>query len=125
MTKLRGTPIPEDFQPNESTLAWLAKRYPQVDVEIAVERWLGWACNYSYQNHQKTFQNWLNREADANKLGPLLKRTQKPNDQAEWDRLQSIQRRLGLNPPNGKTLEQYRAYIESHAKPIDVSGLFK
>lgn len=126
MSKLKGTPIPDDFQPNESTLAWIDKRYPAVDPEIAVERFLSWACNYSYQNHQRTFQGFLNREADNNKLGPMLKRSQpKSDERSEWERLKSVQARIGADPPNGRTLEQYKAYLESYARPPNVADLFK
>ncbi len=125
MSKLKGTPIPEDFQPNESTLAWLEKRYPQIDVEVSVERFLGWACNYSYQSHQRTYQNFIMRTADENKLGPMLKRVQKSN---EWESLNAEGLRVGFRTRVGtESVEQFKAALEAHrsSRAGNVSQLVK
>jgi len=118
MSKLKGTPIPDDFQPNESTLAWLEKRYPQVDGEIAVERFLSWACNYSYQNHQRTFQGFLNREADNNKLGPMLKKA-KPRGELLIERAKSVNFRM---PNKGESHDDYERAIDAAGR-ADVAKL--
>lgn len=106
-----STTIPDPFILDASTLAWLEKRHPQVDPEVAVERFTFWACEYQYSNWQRTFQNFLTREADNNKLGPMLKKV-KPK--TIWDDLLAEADRIGFRRPReGEKIESYRAEIEA------------
>lgn len=124
----KGTVCPDPLILDTVTLEWFARRYPQVDPEIATERYMAWsiAGGYLYNNHFRALQNYVIREADANRLGPMLKRSQpKTDERAEWERLKSVQARIGADPPNGRTLEQYKAYLEAYARPPNVADLFK
>lgn len=121
MAKLKGTPVPDDFQLTELTAAWLAKRYPQIDVEIALERFLSWATNYTYQNHQRVFQGFINREADNNKLGPMLKKAEPKKDRGQM--LIEIAKSVGFRDPiSGEKFDQYEAAINDH-KAIQASNV--
>jgi len=126
----KGTPCPDPLTLDEVTSLWFERRYPQVDPEIAIERYCAWsmAGGYLYVNHLKALQNYVIREADNNKLGPMLKRvTQaaKPanSTEKEWSDLIQTGQRLKLQPPLNRSLSQYRDYIEANAKPLDVGNL--
>lgn len=107
-----GTPLPDPFTLDENTLDWLVKRYPNVDAEIAVERFTAWSCEYFYANWQKCFQNWLTREADNNKLGPMLKKA-KPRGELLIDRAKSVNFRM---PNKGESHDDYERAIDASGK---------
>lgn len=120
--RAKGTPIPDPFQLESVTLEWLQRRYPQVDAEIAVERFQAWASEYLYANWQRTFQNYLMREADNNKLGPMLKRVEvKTREQLLREKGQQVGFR---EPQKGETYAQYEAELNKHcsSRVIDFSA---
>lgn len=91
--RAKGTQVPDDYQPDATTLAWFERRYPQVDVEIAVERFLAWACQMKYANHHKALQNFIIRADDDHKLGPMLKRTPQKQTVSPADRWEQLHKR--------------------------------
>lgn len=110
-----STIIPDPFILDASTLAWLEKRHPQVDPEVAVERFTFWACEYQYSNWQRTFQNFLTREADNNKLGPMLKKSPAPKDKGEL--LKDRAKTAGFRMPNkGETFSDYESALSMFEK---------
>lgn len=126
MPKAKGTLVPDDFWPDELRLKWASEKHPNLDIAESVERFLAWATSYPYVNHSRAWQNFIIRASDDNKLGPMLKRSQpKADERSEWERLKSVQARIGADPPNGRTLEQYKAYLEAYARPPNVADLFK
>lgn len=111
--RAKGTSIPDPFELTDQTLEWLATRYPQVDPELARERFEAWACEYLYANWQKTFQNFVMRESDAGKLGPLMRKAAPKTD--EMGALIADAFRVGFRKPIGtETAEQFRAALEAH-----------
>lgn len=110
MTRIKGSEIPDPFVLTEMTRAWLEKRYPQVDEELAIERFTAWASNYSYANWQKTFQNFVIRLDDEGRLKLVMKKP-KPRKEIVLERA----RAAGFREPfNGETVDDYEEALRKH-----------
>lgn len=110
-----STTMPADLALTEVTIAWLDRRYPQVDAEIAFERFTSWACQLKYADWQRCFQNYIIREADNNKLGPMLKKAQALKDKGEL--LKDRAKTLGFRMPNkGETFGDYESALSMFEK---------
>jgi len=72
----RGTRLPQDWQPDESLLAWARQKFPRVDLTRATERF----CRYWHSKAGKdgvkldwrqTWQNWIDRaDEDMGRASP-------------------------------------------------------
>jgi hypothetical protein len=109
--RAKGTQIPDPFILDDVTLEWLQKRHPNIDAEVAAERFSFWASEYMYANWMRTFQNYVTREADNNKLGPMLKRTQSRVNATPAQRWEQLKKRAdGLKfrlPAHHENADQY------------------
>lgn len=84
----RGTRIPDDFSPDDISLAWAAREYPWVDVRRATEKFTDYWSSLSGQravkiDWLKTWKNWIRGEADR---VPLYARQAQPTGTSMWDR---------------------------------------
>lgn len=116
--RAKGTQIPDPFVLDELTLAWLEKRHPTIDPDIAAERFSFWASEYMYANWMKTFQNFITREADNNKLGPMLRKA--TPKQTVWAPLLAEAFEAGFRKPDKtETPDQFREALMTHKRPTN------
>lgn len=112
MTRKKGTDIPDPFILDACTIEWCERRYPRVDLELAVERFTFWASEYTYANWQRAFQNYLVREDNRGDIHFLFKQSREHDP--KWAQILAEAKQYGFPPPTAEhpTPAHYRTAFE-------------
>lgn len=123
MARIKGTQVLDGFYPDETRLKWADGKHPNLDIQESVERFLAWATSHEYVNHSRAWQNFIIRESDAGRLGPMLKKAEPKKDRGQM--LIEIAKSVGFRGPSlGETYVQYEAAINDH-KASQASNVVK
>jgi hypothetical protein len=132
--KTRGeTVIPQPFELTEKTLAWLEKKYPQIDLEETLERFEDWARQNGvmYADWQSGFRTVIRKGMDNGWRSVVTLKADKPRTDLMWQNLIHEGRKFGFREPQqGEGAAVYRSELEHFKRApkqsvIPLAGVLK
>jgi len=120
--KAAMTTIPEDFALTEKTIAWVNEKFPTVNVEGTLERFVdsSHAHGRMYADWQAAFKNWV-RKAIENKWDGVEFKQGRAQD-PRWLPILNEVRPYGFRSPEShETPGSYRSAFEAWKRKQEVA----
>lgn len=102
--------LPDDFGLTDKTLAWLAEKYPTVDIDDTLERFCDHAAakSWAYRDWQAAFRNYVR---NGKQYGGVTYKQGK-NDDPLWSAVLQDARKFGFREPYAtETPASYRTQL--------------
>lgn len=126
MKKKGETFIPNPFELTPATLEWQTAKYPQIDAEETLERFIGWAeaNGVMYANWQRAYQNVVRSGMDKGWRSIVTLKIEKAKNDTAWQLIVAEARKFGFREPEpSEGIAIYRSHLEFFKKQPPRSNL--
>lgn len=120
MRHLPAHSLPEDFRLTDTTLEFMAKEYPAIDVErtLTIFKDKAEALGWMYSSWQASFRNYVRNSAKYGGVAYIEGRAQDPR----WQPILSLAKPYGFRAPQEhETPSSYRTAFEAWKSAQDRS----